>query len=155
MSSSLAWWLVMLNTAAALYMTGVIWFVQQVHYPLFRQVGADAFAEYHHRHVAAIFPVVALPMLVEALTATWLAFQPPPGVARGLLWGGLTCVLLAFGVTGLVSVPYHDRLASGFDERTLQALVSTNWWRTLAWTLHGILSLATLAQLSCQKSPTD
>jgi|YNPBryulayer2012_1023412.scaffolds.fasta_scaffold08488_2 hypothetical protein len=155
MVGNLAWWLLSLNAAAALYMTGVIWLIQQVHYPLFRQVGTATFTEYHHQHVAAIFPVVALPMLVEAMCAVWLAFQPPQGVARGLLWGGLACVGLAFGVTGLVSVPCHDRLAAGFNERTLQTLVATNWWRTIAWTLHGVLSLAALVQFGCQKPPAD
>ena len=155
MSGSLAWWVLSLNTATALYMTGVIWLIQQVHYPLFRHVGTDAFTDYHHRHVAAIFPVVALPMLIEGLSAAWLAFQPPPGIARGLLWGGLACVGLAFGITALFSIPCHDRLAAGFDATTLQTLVATNWWRTLAWTLHGILSLAALVQFGCQKPPAD
>ncbi len=145
------WWALSLNAAAALYMTGVIWLVQRVHYPLLRYVGPESFADYHHRHVAAIFPVVALPMLAEGVAAAWLAFQPPAGVSRWALWGGLACVLTAFGVTALVSIPCHDRLAQGFDGATLERLVQTNWLRTLAWTLHGILSLAALVQFGCQK----
>jgi hypothetical protein len=123
MSGNLAWWVLSLNTATALYMTGVIWLVQQVHYPLLRHVGTDAFTDYHHRHVAAIFPVVALPMLIEGLSAAWLAFQPPPGIARGLLWGGLACVGLAFGVTALVSIPCHD----GWLRASMQRR-SRRWW---------------------------
>ncbi|MDW8217850.1 MAG: hypothetical protein RML57_09680 [Acidobacteriota bacterium] len=152
MVGSPAWWALSLNAATALYMTGVIWLVQRVHYPLLRYVGAESFADYHHRHVAAIFPVVAPPMLVEGVAAVWLVFQPPVGVSRWVLWGGLACVLTAFGVTALVSIPCHDRLAAqGFDGATLERLVSTNWLRTLAWTLHGVLSLAALVQFGCQK----
>ena len=32
------------HLAATLFMVGVIWFVQVVHYPLFAKVGATAFA---------------------------------------------------------------------------------------------------------------
>lgn len=151
MVGSPAWWALSLNAAAALYMTGVIWLVQRVHYPLLRHVGVESFADYHHRHVAAIFPVVAPPMLVEGVAAAWLVFQPPDGVSRWALWGGLLCVLAAFGVTAFVSIPCHDRLAQGFDQATLERLVHTNWLRTLAWTLHGGLSLAALVQFGCQK----
>ncbi|MFQ3583249.1 hypothetical protein J8C06_13110 [Chloracidobacterium validum] len=151
MLPNLTWWVLGLNTAAALYMTGVIWLVQCVHYPLLRYVGAAAFADYHQRHVAAIFPVVALPMLVEGLTAAWLTLQPPTGIWPPVLWGGLVCVLAAFGVTALVSVPCHDQLAQGFDAATLDTLIRTNWLRTLAWTGHGGLSLLALAQFGCRR----
>ena len=32
------------HLAATLYMVGVIWFVQVVHYPLFARAGAEGFA---------------------------------------------------------------------------------------------------------------
>lgn len=32
-------WLLLVHAAVTLYMTGVIWFVQVVHYPLFSCVG--------------------------------------------------------------------------------------------------------------------
>ena len=38
------------NLCASLFMTGVIWFVQIVHYPLFANVSRSAFAEYERRH---------------------------------------------------------------------------------------------------------
>ena len=33
--------LLLLHAAATLFMTGLIWFVQVVHYPLFARVGED------------------------------------------------------------------------------------------------------------------
>ena len=38
--------LLLAQTAATLFMTGVIWIVQTVHYPLFARVGRDEFREY-------------------------------------------------------------------------------------------------------------
>ena len=59
----------LLNVAATLMMTGVIWFVQVVHYPLMEQVGASGFVTYEKLHTRWTTYVVAPPMLVEAATA--------------------------------------------------------------------------------------
>jgi hypothetical protein len=37
-------------------------------------------------------------------------------------------------VTFFISVPFHNRLAQGFDYIAIDGLVRTNWLRTLAWT---------------------
>jgi hypothetical protein len=58
MSSKL---LLLANFGVALFMTGVIWYVQMAHYPLFANVGRQAFAEYHLLHNSATTLVVALP----------------------------------------------------------------------------------------------
>ena len=42
----------LLSAATAWYLTGLIWFVQRVNYPLMREVGDDAFVAYENRHVA-------------------------------------------------------------------------------------------------------
>ena len=45
------WTLVLvLHVAATMFMVGLIWLVQIVHYPLFAHVGADTFLAYHQRH---------------------------------------------------------------------------------------------------------
>jgi hypothetical protein len=41
--------LLLVHGFATLYMTGLIWFVQLVHYPLFAQVGRHAHLSYHPR----------------------------------------------------------------------------------------------------------
>ena len=42
--------LLSLHLAATAAMTGLIWFVQVVHYPLFAAVGADQFVAYEVAH---------------------------------------------------------------------------------------------------------
>jgi len=37
-------------------------------------------------------------------------------------------------VTVTVSVPLHTRLGDGYDDGLARRLISTNWWRTAAWT---------------------
>ncbi len=130
------------HSAATWALVGLIWTVQLVHYPLFAQVGVESFKEYHKRHTNQITWIVAPLMLSELLTAAWLAFA-----ARQDAWFMASLVPLAFNwlSTWRVQVPLHDKLATGFEVRVHQRLVSSNWWRTVAWSLRGISLLCASA----------
>jgi hypothetical protein len=130
--------LLLLNFALAAYLTGVIWTVQLVHYPGFALAKAD-FVAYHRAHMSRMGWVVMAPMVLELLLAAWLAWQ---GRALGWpVWVALGLVLLIWVVTFFVSVPFHDRLATGgYDYVAIDGLVRTNWLRTIAWTVRsGVL----------------
>jgi hypothetical protein len=132
-------WLVA-HAAATWYMTGVIWMVQLVHYPLFARVGEATFTEYQRAHVAGMTPVVLPAMLIELVCAATFAFRPhlihQPISARV----GFALVLALWASTFLVQVPLHDRLLLGFDAQAHGWLVATNWLRTALWTLRGLLA---------------
>ena len=66
----------LLQLAAALFMTGLIWFVQVVHYPLFSETGSSAFVHYEQQHVRRTSWVVIPPMVLEAATAAALVVSP-------------------------------------------------------------------------------
>jgi hypothetical protein len=53
------------HLAATLFMAGVIWFVQVVHYPLFSRIGSEKFSLYSKAHSRLTTCVVGPPMLVE------------------------------------------------------------------------------------------
>lgn len=135
------------HLGATLAMTGVIWMVQIVQYPLFDAVGREAFASYHSGHTRLISLVVMPLMLTELATAGWLCFQTPSGVPSFAPWVGLALVLLAWGSTAFLQVPQHGLLHEGFSSAAHQALVSTNWIRTFAWTARSGLWLTVTAQL--------
>ena len=126
------------NLAATLFMTGVIWFVQLVHYPLFAYYRDDAFAIHAQRTAY----VVALPMLVEALTAFLLLVKRP---TSPVLWVGLFLVGLIWLSTNFLQIPMHAKLESGFDPTAHQRLVRTNWLRTTAWSARSALMLWAVA----------
>ncbi len=140
-------WLFLLNIASTLYMVGVILTVQLVHYPLMNWVEPAQFREFHGAHSRQMTWVVLLPMVVELGTSGWLALQPLPGVPKWLLWAGLTLAVLTWAATFFISVPLHGKLSGGFDSGVHQALVRTNWVRTVLWTLHGIVVLDILRRL--------
>ncbi len=129
--------LVLANLVLTGYLTGLIWTIQVVHYPLFQEVGAAQFPRFHALHGNRISAVVALPMVVElGLSVLLVAFRPSafPALAA---WVCLALTLLIWLSTFLVSVPIHGRLGeTGHDARHIARLVRTNWTRTVAWTLR-------------------
>lgn len=139
--------LLLAHAAATLMMTGLIVFVQVVHYPLFDRVGRDGFARYAADHSSLTTLVVGPLMLLEAGTALALALRPPPGVPAAWCWLGLALVLVIWLATAFLSVPQHGVLAGGFDARAHATLVATNWVRTLAWAVRSALVLAMLQRM--------
>ncbi len=135
--------LLLANLSLTLVLTGLIWTIQLVHYPLFANVGAEAWRAYHAAHNTRITVLVAPLMVAELLVA--VAWVLSPGGRPGAAWLGLALVLVAWGSTMLVSVPLHGRLAQGLDPALIGALVTTNWIRALAWTARGVLLLAVAA----------
>lgn len=132
--------LLLTHVFATLFMVGLIWFVQLVHYPLFASVGANQFRVYEERHQRLTTRVVAPAMLVELGTAVWLLKAAPPELSS-LLWTGLALVGVIWLTTAALSVPAHKVLAEGFSEAACHRLVLTNWIRTIAWTARGVLVL--------------
>ena len=132
--------LLVLNLGSTWFMTGLIWFVQIVHYPQFAGVGTEAFAAYHRRHTTATTWVVGPPMLIEAVTTALLLWVRPSGMSMGMAIAGVTLLVIIWASTALLQVPTHDRLAAGgFNEKSGQWLCRTNWIRTVCWTARGIL----------------
>jgi uncharacterized membrane protein len=129
------------QVAVSCFLTGLIWLVQVVHYPLMAKVGAERFAEYERLHAAWITPVVGPAMLVEAAIAALLLVHRPASVPAWAVYAGAALVALLWAVTFFVSVPCHAVLAQGFDAAAHQRLVSTNWIRTAAWTARAALAV--------------
>lgn len=127
-----------LNLAATWYLVGLIWMVQVVHYFLFDKVGVAEFTAYEADHNRLITPIVAVPMLVELVTAAALVFVPPPGIPRSVAIVGLVAIGLIWLSTAVLQVPYHGRLLQGFDADAYRGLVTTNWIRTVLWSVRGI-----------------
>ena len=140
--------ILLVQLAATLLMTGLIWFVQLVHYPLFARVGAQQFATYEAEHQRRTTWVVAPLMLAELATALLTVaprLRPPAASATGS-WAGLALVIAIWLSTALIQVPLHTQLASGYSAAAAARLVSGNWLRTLAWTARSALVLLWVAR---------
>ncbi len=145
--------LLFINLAATLFMTGLIWMVQVVHYPLFADVGTEEFGAYHRAHNRLITLVVFPAMVVELVTAILLVTRMPEGTPTALAWVGLALVALIWLSTVFVQVPHHSQLASGFSESIHRSLVAGNWIRTAAWSVRSVVVFWLLVALTRAVSP--
>lgn len=145
--NELAKWTLLIQVAATLFMVGLIWFVQIVHYPLFSRVGDEAFQQYEVDHQRLTTWVVGPPMLAEFATAVLLIWYRPTGIGAGPIWFGLAVLASIWLVTFFVQVPQHGALTSAYDANTARNLVLGNWYRTVAWTVRGVLVLWMLGTL--------
>jgi hypothetical protein len=133
--------LLLVNIASTLFLTGVIWVIQLVQYPFFSHFDPESFTKYHDEYRFWITPVVAPPMIVELLSATFLLFYPPENIDSNFLRLGLVLTVIIWASTFFLQVPLHEKLAVGFDAKTHSRLVNTNWLRTVAWSLRAALVL--------------
>jgi hypothetical protein len=143
----LALFFLLANTAAAWFMTGLIWFVQVAHYPQFKCVGADIFTVYHERHTRLTTWVVGPPMLIEGFSAVALVFYDSQIVPPWIAWTGLMLLAIIWISTAALQVPRHNVLAMGWNDRAARILCKTNWIRTVAWSARAVLMLYAIWRL--------
>ncbi|MFT4688680.1 MAG: hypothetical protein ACKVHO_09490 [Verrucomicrobiia bacterium] len=131
----------LLHCLAGVFMTGVIWFVQVVHYPLFHQVGVGNFVRFEEQHALLTTFVVMPPMLVELVTAGFLVRRRPQFMARHQAITILLLTVFIWLLTFIVHLPQHELLGRGFSSELHADLVVTNWGRTILWTLKSGLAM--------------
>lgn len=122
----------------SLFMTGLIWFVQLVHYPLFAKVGEEAFVEYEQTHTRLTSYLVAPIMILEFVFGALLLLQNWFDVIH--LFAFLMLVICWIS-TFLVQVPLHNKLNKRREIEDIEKLVRSNWVRTIAWSVRAILLL--------------
>ena len=143
-SASGSWHAILLvHAAATLFMTGLIWFVQVVHYPLFAHVGREALSDYARRHARLTTFIVAPAMSIELLSAVAVVALRPGDVPwwLGGIGGGLLAAIWLS--TAFLQVPLHGSLQRN-DAAAIRKLVASNWLRTSAWSARAIVALALL-----------
>lgn len=133
-----------LNQMSAIYMCGVIWLIQLIHYPSFSNINSSLFQQFHSQHTAVMGFIVGPIMVIELLASLWLLNYET--TILNLI--NLALVVALWLLTFLVSVPLHNKLTHGQDLVIIQSLVRTNWPRTILWTVRaGLSSYLTLTSL--------
>ena len=123
-------------------LTGLIWVIQLVHYPSFAFVEPSQFGAFTKLHGTRISLIVMPLMCIELLTSFLLfygQFEVPQFSKLFVI--NFVGVLLIWLSTFCLSVPIHSKLDSGFDLNLIKMLISTNWPRTVLWSLRSILIL--------------
>lgn len=136
--------LFILQLVSCAVMTGLIWVIQILHYPAFALIREERFSEFHALHSKNITFIVGPVMLIELATAALLVVKFSE---QKFFWFNLFFLLVIWGCTALLSVPIHNDLALQQDQVLITKLVTTNWPRTILWTLRLIALVIFFLQL--------
>ena len=107
------WWPLIIQLLATGFMTGLIWFVQLVHYPMMEGWPHDDFGRWELAHRDRTGPVVIPPMLAEGAAAAWLFIRRPRGIHAWLPLLGLGLLTGIWASTFFLQVPCHLKLSTG------------------------------------------
>lgn len=120
-------------------MTGLIWFIQLVHYPSYRDMAEKGFTGFQARSTARTSFIVGPLIFTELGTAALLLWKPPAGLDIAGLWLGAALIAVNLASTVFVQVPLHVRLKATHDAALVERLIRTNWVRTIAWSVRAVL----------------
>ena len=130
-------WLLKVHLLTTIFMVGLVWFVQVLHYPGFLHIRAESFQGYHKRYLQFSGFLIAPVMLVELGSGAVLVFLRP----GALLVTNMVLLGLIWLSTFLLQVPYHNRLSGQYDQSIVRKLVNTNWLRTVFWSARALILL--------------
>lgn len=139
--------LVLVHAAATWAMVGFIWTIQLLVYPMMARVPGAAFVDYEQFHQRRVVAVL-LPFAVTEVVASGALALVDTGVPTWLWLAGGTLLAALWVSTGAFYAPLHGRLATGFDADLHERLVRSNWLRTWAWTVRGVLSAAMIVAVA-------
>lgn len=133
----------LLHMGSTWFMVGLIWLIQIVHYPLFARVGVEQFVPYEREHSRLITYIVAPLMLTELSSGLGVAYYLMRSHMLAVIANTVLLAIIWIS-TFAIQVPLHQKLETGFDPKAHRRLVSSNWMRTVSWSLRGMI-LAYLA----------
>ncbi|MCH9633291.1 MAG: hypothetical protein S4CHLAM7_00140 [Chlamydiae bacterium] len=129
-----------LHLLASLYMLGIIWFVQIVHYPMFTFLNNDSPLDPHKFHSKRTSYLVVPAMIIELGTVIWLLFRPYPNLFTVIIL--LLMTLAPLITTFVLQVPVHKKLGQEMNQSMINKLTHSNWLRTWLWTIKAIYLFA-------------
>jgi len=131
-----------LYTFLATYNAGNMMCLQIQHYPLYPFVGRENFKSYMNANNKAAFIPAVLPGMFMLLLSIILMFFRPPFMTKPEAIASLVLNIIAFISTFKWQRKLQSDMAdTGFAEEKIKLLLSTNWIRTIAFILLGILSI--------------
>jgi hypothetical protein len=134
-----------ISLVCCLYMTGLIWFVQIVHYPLFAKIPSEVLTStYASSHASRTSFVVIVPMIVELVTAIVLFLNPIAQMNSLQTICSLLLVIIIFLSTFLLQVPDHEEIQKHGLQKNISHLVTWNWLRTIAWSTRSVILISAL-----------
>jgi len=119
---------------STLFMCGLVWFVQIVHYPLFKGVPLLDFPDYQKRNFVTGFVTVPV-MITELFSGLWILYND----YSDLFLINMILLAIIWGSTFIFQVPTHLALLKNPSQKLFNKLIRSNWIRTISWSLRSLL----------------
>jgi len=120
---------------ATIFLVGLIWFVQLVHYPLFTLVGySPTFYFEHQRRTSWI----VVPIMILELGSSAVLFFLRQSLIDQI---GLALIIAIWISTIMLQMPCHHSLLRGYSSAVIKRLIRTNWLRTILWSFRAAILL--------------
>lgn len=122
------------HAVSTLFMTSICWFVQLVHYPLFREINLSDFPKYERKNSITAYITVPT-MIVEYSSGLYLlyVYQDVMQLSNVLLMGVIAASTIWF------QVPIHLKLMKEAQPELINKLIHTNWIRTISWSIRAAI----------------
>lgn len=129
----------------SLYNMGNMMSLQLQHYSLYPLIDPANFLNYiRGNNKAAILPAI-MPGLTNMVLGVLLVLKKPETVSPSFAYLGLAMNLIALASTFIWQARIQGQMAhTGFDAMKIQTLITTNWIRTIAYSVNGIMSIGLL-----------
>ena len=128
--------LILFHAITTFMLTGLIWTIQYVHYPLFDYLDKTTFAKANQFHQHQISKFVVPLMLGELLSGIYLTLS---NSEQFILKLNLILIALIWLHTFGIMVPIHRQLIQGFSKELISKLSYANWPRTALWSIKSTL----------------
>ena len=123
------------NLAVSWSLFLLIWMVQIIIYPGFIRIPSNEFVSYHRWYAIRIACIVVPLMICEAIiTISWIILDDD--AVFPLI--SIFLIIIIWLSTFVLQVPIHKQLQVGKDDACIKRLVTTNWIRTLSWSLKAV-----------------
>ncbi len=142
-----------ISLLSGLYMTGLIWTIQLVHYPSFYLIDVKHNKKFHVFH-QSMMGILAGPVMLIELAACLLNLTLATSIQLHATGPEVfhfvpfilcaTCLLSTF----FLQVPIHKKLVDDLSMRPdlIAKLVKSNWIRTICWSLKSGFEIYLLFQ---------
>ncbi len=121
----------------AAYMTGLIFTVQQVHYPSFLWIAPERIPDFETFHSSRMIWITAPIMALELLSSVAL-FWTSNRISQAYTLINIISVLVLWMLTLLVSMPIHRKLKNNYSQKNIEFLISSNRPRALLWAMRSL-----------------
>jgi hypothetical protein len=128
--------IITLNVAVSWGLLLLIWLVQIIIYPSFRNVKKTVFVQYHRWYVVRIGSFVFPLMMAEVVLIYYFASIYHLNVYVLL---GVLMIVVVWLSTIFIQVPIHRKISKKKNIVLIEKLIKTNWLRTIAWSAKAVL----------------